>query len=157
MSYTRVTLRRKEKNIESKEDVESVFREAEICRLGFCDGGEPYIVPVCFGYSLDRIFVHSAAEGRKIDIIRKNPRVCFELESNVRMKEAPKACDWSISYKSVVGAGRAVLVTDRAGKVEALKIIMQHYSKEDFSFGDADLSNLGIIRIDIDWMTGKMS
>lgn len=150
-------MRRKEKNIGSKDDVESVIQEALVCRLGLCDGGEPYIVPVCFGYSGDRIFIHSAQEGRKIDIIRKNPRVCFELEGDVRMKEAPEACDWSLSYKSVVGSGRAVLVSDRDGKVEALKVIMKHYSGEDHSFDKTDLSKLSIIRIDIDWMTGKMS
>jgi nitroimidazol reductase NimA-like FMN-containing flavoprotein (pyridoxamine 5'-phosphate oxidase superfamily) len=150
-------MRRKEKEIQSRAEMEAVIAKARICRLGLADGEEPYIVPVCFGYGDSRIYIHSAPEGRKLDIIKKNPRVCFEVEADVTLKEAPEACSWSIAYKSIVGVGTAVVVGENKEKKAALKIIMKHYSQSDYSFEDTDLSGLAVIRIDIRWMTGKVS
>jgi nitroimidazol reductase NimA-like FMN-containing flavoprotein (pyridoxamine 5'-phosphate oxidase superfamily) len=150
-------MRRKEKEIRSREEMEAVIRKAKVCRLGFCDGETPYILPVCFGYAGNRIYVHSAPEGRKLDIIERNPRVCFEVEADVALREAPRACDWTITYKSVIGAGTASLVGEKEEKMEALEILMAHYNRKDCSFENADLRGLTIIRIDIHWMTGKES
>ena len=150
-------MRQKEKEIQSRGEMLKIIEKAQVCRLGLSDGEEPYIVPVCFGYKNDRIYIHSATEGRKLDIIKKNPRVCFEMEADVKVLEATEACDWSIAYKSIMGAGTAVVVGEDEEKAEALSILMRHYGQNDYSFEDADLSNLAVIRIDIQWMTGKAS
>ena len=150
-------MRRKEKEIQSRAEMKQIIEDARVCRLGMFDGEEPYIVPVCFGYKNNRIYIHSASEGRKLDIIKKNPRVCFEMEADVKILETPEACDWSIAYKSIMGAGTAVVVDKAEEKSEALSILMGHYSQKDYSFEDIDLADLVVIRIDILWMTGKAS
>ena len=152
-----IPMRRKEKEIRSKQEMEDILRKSRICRLAFSDDGEPYIVPVCFGYRDDRIYFHSAPDGRKMDIIRKNPRVCFEVESDVQMKEAEEACGWSVGYRCVVGLGKAVLLHDPDEKADALKVLMAQYTEKEFSFENKDLSDVACIRIDIEWMTGKYS
>ena len=64
-------MRRHEKAITDRAAIEAVIRRADVCRLGLSDAGHPYIVPVNFGYEDGVIFVHSAPEGRKIDICFK--------------------------------------------------------------------------------------
>jgi uncharacterized protein len=150
-------MRKKEKEIRSQDEIERIIKEAHICRLGLSDKGDPYIVPVCFGFKNNKIYIHSAPEGRKLDILRENPRVCFEIEVDVHLKEAPDACGWNIAYKCVMGAGTAVIVCDDMEKRRALSVIMKQYSRKENSFEDIDLTSMAIIRIDIQWMTGKAS
>ncbi len=87
------------------------MRRAEIMRLAFCDADEPYVVPVCFAYQDGVIFVHSAKEGRKLEIIRRSGKVCFEVDTyKIVRKDVP--CKWTIDYTSVIGLGDASLIED---------------------------------------------
>ena len=74
-------MRKKEKEVFDVSVMESLVRSAETMRLAFCDGEEPYIVPVCFGYHDGSIFFHSAKEGRKLELIRRSNKVCFEVDT----------------------------------------------------------------------------
>lgn len=157
-------MRRREKAITEKAESEAVIKRADVCRLGLSDDGQPYIVPVNFGYEDGVIFVHSAPEGRKIDIIRKNPRVCFEVDVDLELVKAEAACDWTAHYESVIGFGRASITEDDASKRRGLDVIMRHYAAEGagagdgaYAYKDAALNKMVIIRVDIESMTGKRS
>jgi len=71
-------MRRSEREIKDTGEIEAVIRQAQVCRVAFAAGDSPYIVPVSFGYQDSCLYFHSAPEGRKMDILRLNPRVCFE-------------------------------------------------------------------------------
>jgi nitroimidazol reductase NimA-like FMN-containing flavoprotein (pyridoxamine 5'-phosphate oxidase superfamily) len=156
-------MRRREKAITERAGIESVIRRADVCRLGLSDDGQPYIVPLNFGYEEGVLYFHSAPEGRKIDIIRKNPRVCFEVDVDHELVKAEAACDWSASYESVIGFGKAAIVEDDASKRQGLDVIMRHYSAADdaadcsFTYKNKVLAKMVIIRVDIESMTGKRS
>ena len=79
---------RKEKEITEKSAIEAVILQSIVCRLGLSDGNIPYIVPLCFGYQDRAIYVHGSSEGKKTDIIQRNPNVCFEFDINSEMKKA---------------------------------------------------------------------
>ncbi|MFC1532217.1 pyridoxamine 5'-phosphate oxidase family protein [Thermodesulfobacteriota bacterium] len=66
-----ITMRRKEKEITKKSEIEAVINKALVCRVGLSDNNFPYIVPLCFGYQDNTIYIHGALEGRKIDILKK--------------------------------------------------------------------------------------
>ncbi|MFO7911688.1 MAG: pyridoxamine 5'-phosphate oxidase family protein, partial [Desulfotignum sp.] len=100
-------MRRKEKQIIKTADIEQILKQAQVCRLGFVDNNVPYIVPMNYGYQDQALYFHSAPEGRKIDLIRANPLVCFEVDELVKMNKAARACDWGVSFKSVIGTGTA--------------------------------------------------
>jgi len=152
-------MRRKEKEIRDKAEIESIIREAIVCRLAMSDNDVPYIVPMNFGYADDTLYFHSALKGRKIDILRRNNRVCFEFDTDGEIERGEKACDWGIHYKSVIGFGTASLVEDPDAKRQALDIIMSQYAngKETFQYPDTKLKGTAIIRVEIDGMTGKRS
>ncbi len=150
-------MRRKEKEITEPAEIETIIGEARVCRMALCDGDAPYLVPLCFGYADGTFYFHSAVEGRKIDILGRNDRVCLELETGVALKPGGKACEWGVSFRSVIGFGRASLIKDPEAKRRALDIIMSHYAPGAFEYPDAALAKTVVIKVDIERMTAKKS
>jgi len=150
-------MRRSEKEITDESAMEAIIHASLVCRLALSDGNQPYIVPLCFGYQDRTLYFHSALEGKKIDILKKNNRTCFEFDVNSEIIKAEKACKWGMKYQSVIGFGKAVLVENIAEKKKALNIIMNHYSDRDFQFTDKAIKKIAVIKIEIEGMTGKHS
>ncbi len=150
-------MRRHEKQILDNSEMEEIISRSTVCRLAMTDGDWPYLVPLCFGYRDGSLFFHSAPQGRKVDILKRNPNVCFAFDIDQEVSAVERACGWSMRYRSVVGFGRARIVEERDDKRKALEIIMENYSAGEHSFDDSEISNVLIIRVDIEEMTGKKS
>jgi nitroimidazol reductase NimA-like FMN-containing flavoprotein (pyridoxamine 5'-phosphate oxidase superfamily) len=150
-------MRRKEKEITEASAIESIIKKSLVCRLALSDDNSPYIVPLCFGYRDRVLYFHGSLKGKKIDIIKKNQKVCFEFDINTEIVKAEDACHWSMKYKSVIGFGKAVLLEDLDEKRKALNIIMSQYSDRTFQFNDATLKGTIVIKVEIESMTGKQS
>jgi nitroimidazol reductase NimA-like FMN-containing flavoprotein (pyridoxamine 5'-phosphate oxidase superfamily) len=150
-------MRKKEKEMREKAAIEDVIRRAQVCHLGLCDGQIPYVVPVCFGYAEGTFYFHCSPEGRKIDLIRKNPLVCVQVEVDVALVRHEKACKWDVRYRSVIGTGRASLVSDFEQKRQALNLIMHHYQGDATDMSVEATDHAAIVRIDIEEMSGKQS
>ena len=150
-------MRRKEKEIIDRAELEAVIAEAQVCRLAMCDGAHPYVVPLCFGYADGTFYFHCALEGRKLDVLRKNPNVCLELEAGVALKPGVKACDWGMNFRSVIAFGRAEWVEDPGARRLALDLIMAHYSEGEFDYSETALARIVVIRVQTTSMTGKKS
>jgi len=98
-----------------------------VCRLALCENDTPYLVPLSYGYANNTLYFHSAAEGKKIGILKTNPTVCFEVESSVEVVADPLPCNWGMKFESVIGNGSAEFIEDLSEKKEALKVIMDQY------------------------------
>ena len=150
-------MRRKDKEIAERAEMESIIRESTICRLALADNEQPYIVPLSFGYKDNALYFHSAAEGKKIDILRKNKNVCFEFDVGSEIKTGKTACEWGMKYRSVIGFGNASFLEDPDSKQAALDIIMQQYSDGSFAYSEKILKKTLVIKVEITHMTGKQS
>jgi nitroimidazol reductase NimA-like FMN-containing flavoprotein (pyridoxamine 5'-phosphate oxidase superfamily) len=150
-------MRRTEKAIEDRTEIDAIIRRSQVCRLGLSDQGAPYIVPLCFGYDGQALYFHCAREGRKLEILRQNDRVCFEFDLVEGLVKADQACQWGLRYQSVIGFGRACLVEDAADKAQALALIMAQYSSQAYSFPPEAVSRTAVIRIEIQSISGKQS
>jgi uncharacterized protein len=151
-------MRRKDKQIESKDLIKKVIAKARVCRLGLCKDNMPYIVPVSFGYDGNYIYFHTAIEGMKLDYIAANNRVCFELEHDVRViSDKNEACKWSFSFYSVIGFGTVAEIVDAERKLYALNQIMQHYSDREWNFNENLVEKVRLWSISIEQITGKQS
>ena len=149
-------MRKADREIRDKEAVRAVMAEALVCRIGLSDEGMPYIVPMNFGLGENCLYLHCATEGRKLDILRKNDRVCFEMDLLREIRKGPQPCGWGAWYDSVIGFGRAVFVADPAEKRAALDRIMDHYGAQGpYAYPDETLAKTTVIRIDIESLTGK--
>ena len=148
-------MRRKDREIESKEEIEAIIENALVCRLGMTGENGPYVVPMSFGYKDGFLFFHSAKEGKKLDILKKNDRVCFEMDEVVRIVEAENACDWGMKYKSVIGFGKAFILEDVESIKAGLDAIMAHYSSRSFDYDEKKLKRTVVVKVEIESMTGK--
>ena len=148
---------RKDREIVEKGKIESIIGKALCCRIGLVDGDEPYVVPVNFGYERNALYFHGALKGRKIDIIRKNNKVCFEIDTDLEIKKADKPCDWGMKYRSVIGAGSARILENDGEKTHGLSLIMKQYTVSDFTFPKPSLDSVLVIKIDISSISGKQS
>jgi uncharacterized protein len=150
-------MRRHEKQITDVSAIEDILRRALVCRLALCDEGRPYIVPLCFGYKDNALYFHSANAGKKLDILRKNNNVCFEVDIDNEPVKIGQACNWGMKYKSVIGFGKAVFIETAELKREALDVIMGHYSNGDFKYSEEAIKNIEVIKVEIESMIGKQS
>jgi nitroimidazol reductase NimA-like FMN-containing flavoprotein (pyridoxamine 5'-phosphate oxidase superfamily) len=124
-----------------------------------CDG-YPRIKPVNFVHLDGVICFHTALEGEKIGDIRRDSRVCFEVDLPIaHVMSGEKACGAGYLYRSVMIRGHASLIDDVAEKKRALDALMQKHEGTDtaYEYSEAALNETGIVCIDIEEMTGKES
>ncbi|MBE9574592.1 MAG: pyridoxamine 5'-phosphate oxidase family protein [Proteobacteria bacterium] len=148
-------MRKKEMEITDTAAIESIILKSSVCRLAMSENDRPYIVPLCFGYKDNALYFHSAREGKKVDMLRKNSKVCFELDTDNEIVSDESPCKWTMKYRSVIGNGKASLIHDPEAKRQAFDIIMHHYSDKVSAYSEAGLDNSLIIKIEIESMTGK--
>ena len=152
-------MRREEKEITDRAEIDAIIRSCKTCRLAMSDGDQPYVVPLCFGYDGSALYFHCAPEGRKLDILRANPRVCVEFDIAGEVAEASRACSWGIGFQSVIAFGIALFVEEPEEKRTALGLLMAQYARpgQEFPFPDASVIHTTIIKVPIDQITGKQS
>jgi len=152
-------MRRKDREIVDKKVMVSIIEKAIICRVAMCWQDEPYVIPMNFGYRDNYIYLHSAREGRKLDILRNNDKVCIEFDVDVELVQSQEACNTEMKYKSVLAFGKAVILKDIAEKKKALDIIMRHYydhnSPSAFHYPEDALEKVIIIKVKVEKITGK--
>ncbi|MCE5300111.1 MAG: pyridoxamine 5'-phosphate oxidase family protein [Spirochaetia bacterium] len=151
-------MRRGEKEIMSRSEIEDVINLAKVCRIGFVDEDKPYVLPFNFGYSSGCVYLHCAGEGRKLEILKKNSNVCFEVDSDHELVTAPDACGHGFRYKSVIGFGKATIIMRGPGKIKGLKTIMKHMTGKEYKvFRESGLESTHVIKIILKELTGKKS
>jgi len=151
-------MRRRDKEISSRQEIDAIIRTALVCRIAMAAAGEPYVVPVSFGYDGEAIFIHTAKSGRKIEFIEANSRVCFEFENNVSLQvDDSDACQWTFEFESVIGYGAITEIETAEERARGLNQIMLHYSGRDWDIDDAATATTRVWRIDIESLTGKRS
>ncbi len=93
--------------------IEEVLMRQILGRIGCSSGGVTYIVPISYAY--DGIYVYGhTGKGMKIDVMRQNPDVCFEVEE---MKDMA-------NWKSVIAWGKFEEVTDQAQRKAGLQLLV---------------------------------
>ncbi len=147
-------MRRKDREVVDDIRIDEIISKAKICRLGFYDDGEVYIVPLNYGYIRNgeqfTLYFHSAKSGRKIDLIKNCESVGFELDTDFKLMEGEVACDYSAYYASIIGNGKMSIVEDVDEKTSALKLIMSNYTgRDDWKYSEKSLNRVAIMKLDV--------
>jgi len=151
-------MRKANQEISDRAIIEEILQSSQICRIGISDNGFPYVLPFNYGYSDNQIYIHCALTGKKIDLLRENPKVCFEIEQTAEIVKNDKACKWATTYRSIVGYGTIEILDDFAQKRKGLEIIMAHNgAPELIEFEPKQVDSVLILKIVIATMTGKQS
>ena len=150
-------MRRKDKQVSDRGEIDAIIRGCQVCHLAFAVENAPYVVPLCFGYDGEFLYFHTAAAGKKIDCLKANSTVCFQMERDVRLvSDGDNPCKWSFRFQSVIGTGRAQELLDDADKKRALGCIVRQYGANES--GDMPMAaGLKVWRILIDEVSAKRS
>ena len=153
-------MRRADREVTDYQQIKSIIEQAKVVHLGMIDNDRPYIVPMQYGFVFAdgklTLYVHCAKEGRKLDVIKKNPRVFIELETNVAIVSGGDVpCKYGSEYASVMGDGRAVIVEDSAEKIFGLQLMMKTQSGRDFEITKQMAASVTVLRIDVPCVTAK--
>jgi [ribosomal protein S5]-alanine N-acetyltransferase len=151
-------MRKTNQEITDKSILQEILIQSKICRIGMLDHELPYILPFNYGYRNNQIYIHCASAGKKIDLLKNNPMVCFEIELKADIIKNDKACKWATSYRSIVGYGKIEILDDITQKQQGLEIIMSHNgAPELIEFEPKQTDAVLILKLTIDSLTGKQS
>lgn len=148
-------MRRKDREISDRKEMEAILDAAPVIRLGLIDGDEPYVVPLNFVRLGGAIYFHCAKEGRKLEIIAARPKVCFEATARGEVEAGAAPCDCTTYYESVIGWGAARRLEAAEEKTAALAALNRKFGAPDGPFPPAMLEATAVVRIEIERMTGK--
>lgn len=153
-------MRRVDREVTDPARIRAVIEACRCCRLGLSAGGEAYIVPMSFGFTEESgtysFYFHSATEGRKLDILRQNSAVSFEMDTGYELVSAPAACGYTARYQCVMGTGRVTFAEAAEEKRQGLSHIMRHYTdKGDWDFPDAACEHVCVFRLEAETLSCK--
>lgn len=139
--------------------MQEIIRKSSVCFVGLCDeSGAPYVFPMNFGYEDGVVYLHSAREGRNIEIIKNNPRTCitFCLGAELKYQDVEVACSYRMKSESVICRGNIEFVEDLAEKERILNILMAQYTDRKFTYSEPALRNVQVWMVKVREMTGKI-
>ena len=152
-------MRRKDREITDPFRINEILMQAKILHLGMFDDQYPYVVPMHYGCEFDgntiTLYVHCASEGHKLDLIRRNPNVFAEIDTDTKLIEGKAACSYGSAYASVMIRGRAEIIEDPAEKIKGLSLLMKNQTGKDFVFNEMMASAVTVLRITSDSFTAK--
>jgi nitroimidazol reductase NimA-like FMN-containing flavoprotein (pyridoxamine 5'-phosphate oxidase superfamily)/quercetin dioxygenase-like cupin family protein len=166
-------MRKSRKEIKDRDVIIDLLNTCHVGRLGTIGrDGYPMVKPLNFAYDpplphfskggqggFGKIYFHTAKEGEKIDDIRRDSRVCFEVDLPIAYVKGTESdpCKAEYLYRSVIIKGRAHIVENKDELISGLKCLMKKYQPEG-GYGDfleEKLNITGVVRIDIEEMVGK--
>jgi len=168
-------MRRKDREMD-KDFAYAVIDKAEFGTLATInEDGNPYCIPISIARKDDKIYLHSAKLGTKIENIMRNPKVCMSFVGDVHVpvelndEKAPMASEENIhktletrfttEFESAVVFGTIIIVDDKNEKIEGLKLITEKYCPNDMPYFEAAINKsynvTYVLRIDIEHITGK--
>lgn len=152
-------MRRNDREITELQEILSIVNDCKVIRLAMQDeDGLPYIIPLNFGYRLENgvftFYCHSAREGRKLDLLRRDPRVAFEMDCRGELQSADHACAYGYYYASVIGRGTAEEI-EGAEKLEALSALMRHMAGREDTFTEEQAHGVAVLAIRVNSLSAK--
>ncbi len=151
-------MRRQDKDMKDPALVRATLEEAQVVRVAMVDGDRPYLLPFSFVVEGDNLYVHSAAHGRKLEVLRRNPHVCFEVDADVTVVASKAACDVGMRFRSVVGFGEVSFVEDAAERTRVLRLFILKYTpKLSTEMPAHEIAKTVVWRVAMERLTGKRS
>ncbi len=153
-------MRRSDREIKTNDDLIDILDAGKIIQIAFIDGDEPYIVTLNYGYIRNdeklRLYFHSANEGRKIECIKNNPKVCFTIAVCDPFVRGEKACSYGMKYRSIVGYGTMRIVESSEERISGLNILMKQYTgKDSWDYDDEMVKKTTVSCLEVESISGK--
>ena len=143
----------------SQEEITALLLSEPVGNLGTVSpDGCPYLTPVHFVWMDAKIYIHGLRVGQKIDFLKVNPKVGFDVfRMNGLIHDPELPCDTNTDYQSVIMLGTANLIDDEILKIKVLDEVVKKYTPQHAgkTFPPAMLKATGVIEINPSEITGK--
>ncbi len=154
---------RRELEVTDRNEIVEILDKCKIVHIGMVDEEGPYVVPMNYGYTLEEgeagdqltLYLHGSRQGRKIDIMEKQPKVFFEMCCDVVPFDGKVACQFGTSYASIMGTGIVEILHEVEDKKAGLSLFMKSQTGMDFEFNDKMVSAVNVMKITVDDFTAK--
>lgn len=152
-------MRRSDREIRDWSEIRSIIDECKVIRLAMLDEeGLPYIVPLNFGVEYTpegcTLYCHCAREGRKLELLRADGRVAFEMDCRGALARGESACAHSYYYASVIGAGRVEFLEGEE-KARGLSALMRHLAGREDHFTAEQTAGVVVFAIRVERLSAK--
>ena len=151
-------MRRNDREVTDIQEIRALIDECKVIRLAMINGDKPYVVPLNFGYTYENgaftFYFHGAKEGKKLDVIRKNASVAFEMDCQNALQHGETACTHSYYYASILGEGKAEIL-EGDEKCKGLSALMLHMAGRNDVFTAEMADKVAVIAIRVDTLTAK--
>jgi nitroimidazol reductase NimA-like FMN-containing flavoprotein (pyridoxamine 5'-phosphate oxidase superfamily) len=151
------SMRRSEKEVTDRKEIDAVINGAMVCRVGLVDGDEAYIVPMNFGYSEGCLWFHCALEGRKMRLIERTGKACFEIDIDEGLVLDKDAYRCSNNFRCVMGTGRIGIVTSAEERAKGVEVLMRHYHPGEYVVTDKCMGKTAVIKLEIESISCKLN
>lgn len=145
--------------ITDPEIIRKILDRCKIIHLGMQEDGHVYVVPTNYGYTYEdgklTFYSHGAMEGKKWDIIKKNPEICVEIDTGFELVDSEDPCDYGNSYGSIIGTGMATIVEDLEEKKKILNNITRLNAGTVHDFSDAMVRHVNVLKVEVTEFTCK--
>lgn len=152
-------MRRKDREITDFQEIVEIIKKCDVCRLALHDEEYPYILPLNFGMQVEDgkivLYFHGAKQGKKYELIAKNPKVSFEMDCGHELLLITEKGDCTMDFESVIGQGTIEMVPEEE-KQDALCVLMKHYHQETFAFDKRMIPATTVMRLRVDSCTAKL-
>ena len=136
--------------------MEQLLTEERDGYLGLSAGGQPYVVPLTYGYVGGRILFHGAPAGRKLDWIRANPRVCFTVARQFgAVVPHPQGATCHVNSDSVICYGTARIIDDVEERRRALSAFNRRLQPGARELTADEVATCSAVEITVAEMTGR--
>lgn len=153
-------MRRKDRELTDKNEILKILNKADVCRIAFAVNDIPYIVCMNYGFEwIDThpvLYFHCANEGRKLDLMKSNSYVCFQLDTDHQLEYIEEKVYCTMHYSSIVGMGVLKKVEDEEERKKALDLLMQHHTHQaPDKYPSSCLTRTTILRLETNEFTAK--
>ena len=153
-------MRRKDREVTDINGIEEILRRCKTCHVAMIDGGSPYVVPLSYGYriltdNVLELYFHSALQGKKLDVLKSNNAVCFEMAHEGEPVQSDTPCNSGYYYSSIIGFGQVVFIEEVAEKCKALSFMFSHQFGSEVIFTDEQAQSVCVFKVVSKDFTGK--
>lgn len=151
-------MRRKDREVTNPDEIFDILTRCDTLRIAMRGEEYPYIVPVSFGAEKEDgvpvVYFHCARLGKKVDLLRRDPRVSVEGDIFYRTETTDHGI--TARYESVIGYGECVLLEEEEEMRRGLAVLCAHYGYPDYDLSDCrGFPYVYVGKIVLSEMTGK--
>ncbi len=152
-------MRRKDREITDLDEILKIMKKCDVCNIAFFDKEYPYIIPMNFGFSSRNgetaLYFHCALAGKKLDLLRSNPKVGFEMDCSHNLVIEELDCECTMEFESICGNGTIEILPEDQ-KIAALGELMKQYKKQPgMNFNEKYVKAIEVLKLTVNEITGK--